>query len=150
MAYTIALCEIFNKNIHGHDNNSSKDIDQRILASYTFTPEEFMDTHEWRPMIANMRIAYSQYSPQSNSHSCIRNYSRIVSDPNYYKLDIVQLEEMPGGETCAVIKTGGIKTLQKKWRKHLAHQRYLVRQRSKPSNLKFREVNGRWPDTCDH
>lgn len=148
MAYSIALCEIFNHNIHGHDDNSTKDINQRILASYTFTPEEFMETQEWLPIIANMRIAYSQYSSHAKSHPCIRNYSQIVSDPAYYKLDIVQLEEMSGGETCAVIKTGCIKTLQKKWRKHLAQQRYLTRERSKPSNLKFREVHGRWPDNC--
>ena len=149
MPYSIALCELFNKNIHGHDVNSTKDINQRILASYTFTPEEFMDNQEWVPILANMRIAYSQHSPLAKSHPCIRNYSSIVSDPAYYKLDIVQLEEMPGGETCAVIKTGGIKTLQKKWRKHLAHQRYLIRERSKPSNIKFRETHGRWPETCN-
>jgi len=149
MPYSIALCELFNKNIHGYDN-SSKDIDQRILASYTFTPEEFMDTQEWLPMIANMRIAYSQHYLDANSHPCIRNYSKIVSDPNYCKLDIVQLEEMPGGESCAVIKTGCIKTLQKRWRKHLAHQRYLIRERNKPINIKFRETNGKWPEKCSH
>ena len=150
MAYTIAICEIFNKNIHGYDTNSTRDIDQRILASYTFTPDEFMDPHEWMPLIANMRIAYSQYSPTTKAHPSIRNYSTIVSDPGYCKLDIVQLEEMPGGETCAVIKTGGIKTLQKKWRKHLAHQRHLTRERSKPSNLRYRETHGKWPDSCAH
>jgi hypothetical protein len=132
MAYTIALCEIFNRNIHGYDTYSTSDIDQRILASYTFTPEEFMDPDEWMPLIENMRIAYSQYSPTTKSHPSIRNYRTIVENPDYYKLDIVQLEEMPGGETCAVIKTGGIKTLQKKWRKHLAHQRNLIRERSEP------------------
>jgi hypothetical protein len=132
MAYTIAVCEIFNRNIHGYDTNSTSDIDQRILASYTLTPEEFMDPDEWMPLIENMRIAYSQYSPTTKSHPSIRNYRTIVENPDYYKLDIVQLEEMPGGETCAVIKTGGIKTLQKKWRKHLAHQRNLIRERSEP------------------
>lgn len=132
MAYTIAVCEIFNRNIHGYDTNSTSDIDQRILASYTFTPEEFMDPDEWMPLIENMRIAYSQYSPTTKSHPSIRNYRTIVENPDYYKLDIVQLEEMPGGETCAVIKTGGIKTLQKKWRKQLAHQRHLIRERSEP------------------
>ena len=63
MNYQIALCEIFNQNIHGFNEDSSQDMNQRILASYTFSREEFMDKNEWMPMIANMRTAYSHYSP---------------------------------------------------------------------------------------
>ena len=136
MPYSIALCELFNRNIHGQGINSANDINQRILASYTFTPEEFMNSHEWVPIIANMRISYSQHSLYEKCHPSIRNYSNIVSDPAYYKLDIVQLEEMPGGETCAVIKTGCIKTLQKKWRKHLSTAVSYARNKQTVNGLK--------------
>lgn len=148
MTYSIALCEIYNKHIHGFDDNSTRDMDQRILASYTFTPDEFMDPHEWMPLLANMRTAYSQYSPAAKTHPRIRNYGRIVDDPGYYKLDIVEVEEMPGGETCAVIKTGAIKAIQRKWRRVLKHRRWLVKERSKPTSLRHREETGRWPDHC--
>ena len=147
-AYSIAICEIFNKNIHGFDDQSTPDMDQRILASYTFTNEEFMDRSEWVPILANMRIAYSQYTPQAKQHSNIRNYRQIVENPDYYKLDIVKLEELAGGETSAVIKTGGIKQFQKVWRKHQKHKRELIKKRSTPQALRHREITGKWPSDC--
>ena len=147
-AYSIAICEIFNKNIHGFDDQSTPDMDQRILASYTFTNEEFMDRSEWVPILANMRLAYSQYTPQSKQHSNIRNYRQIVENPDYYKLDIVKLEELEGGETSAVIKTGGIKQFQKVWRKHQKHKRELIKKRSTPQALRHREITGKWPSDC--
>lgn len=148
MNYQIALCEIFNQNIHGFNEDSSEDMNQRILASYTFSREEFMDKNEWMPMIANMRTAYSHYSPYVKNHPSIRNYKNIVDNPDYYKLDIVQVEEMPGGEACAIIKTGGIKRFQRLWKKHLKHQRKLLQERSKPENLRQRELTGKWPTSC--
>ena len=147
-AYSIAICEIFNKNIHGFGEESTPDMDNRILASYTFTNEEFMDRSEWVPILANMRIAYSQYTSNAKNHSNIRNYKQIVENPAYYKLDIVKLEELPGGETTAVIKTGGIRHLQKLWKKHLKHQRLLQQRRSNPQSLRHREITGQWPDNC--
>ena len=147
-AYSLAICEIFNKNIHGFDDRSTPDMNERILASYTFTNDEFMDIDEWLPILANMRIAYSQYPDNIKEHSNIRNYKQIVDNPDYYKLDIVKLEEMPGGETSAVIKTGGIKQFQKIWRKYKKHQNELIQKRSNVQNLRHRETTGKWPKDC--
>ena len=146
--YSIAICEIFNKNIHGYSEESTQDMENRLLASYTFTNDEFMDKREWLPILANMRMAYSQYSGGMKSHSSIRNYKQIVENPDYYKLDIVKIEELPGGETSAVIKTGGIKQIQKRWKKHLKHKRLVIQKRYRPENLRYREINGRWPADC--
>ena len=119
MTYCIAICELFNENIHGTSSRSTTDINQRFIASYILSNEEFMDKNEWQNMLENMKNAYSQYSQSAKCHPTIRNYSNIVNNPNYYKLEIVQVQEMPGGELTAVIKTGYIKTLQRKLKKYI-------------------------------
>ena len=111
----LAICEIFNKNIHGKTNQSTRGIDSHILVNNTFTRDEFMN-NEWVPMIDMMRQSYQSYSPNIKQHNYIRNYQRIVEDPRYYKLDIVQTQMLEGGECVAVIKTGLLKKIQRRWR----------------------------------
>ena len=111
----IAICEIFNQNIHGKTSQSTLGIDTHILVNNTFTIDEFMN-NEWVPMLDMMRQSYQAYSPNIKQHTYIRNYQRIVDDPRYYKLDIVQTQMLEGGECVAVIKTGLLKKIQRRWR----------------------------------
>jgi len=111
----IAICEIFNQNIHGKTNESTREIDTHILVNTTFTIAEFMN-NEWVSLIDMMRQSYQSYSPNIKQHPYIRNYKHIVNDPRYYKLDIVQTQMLEGGECVAVIKTGLLKKLQRRWR----------------------------------
>ena len=41
-AYHFALTEIYNESLHGRTADSAPDIDQRILCSYTFEPDEVL------------------------------------------------------------------------------------------------------------
>ena len=83
--FQLAICELFNRNIHGHTNQSSPGIDEHILVNITFTPEEFMN-NEWVQPINILREAL-QNCPNNLKHSpVIGNYQYIVSNPNYYKL----------------------------------------------------------------
>ena len=111
----IAICEIFNQNIHGKTNQSTPGIDSHILVNNTFTIDEFMN-NEWVPMLDMMRQSYQAYSPNIKQHDHIRNYPHIVDDPCYYKLDIVQTQMLEGGECIAVIKTGLLKKIKRRWR----------------------------------
>ena len=111
----IAICEIFNQNIHGKTNQSTPGIDSHILVNNTLTIDEFMN-NEWVIMLDMMRQSYQSYSPNIKQHPYIRNYKHIVNDPRYYKLDIVQTQMLEGGECVAVIKTGLLKKLQRRWR----------------------------------
>jgi hypothetical protein len=111
----IAICEIYNKNIHGKTNQSSLGIDSHILVNTTFTNDEFMN-NDWVPILDMMRQSYQGYSPNIKQHERVRNYQRIVDDQRYYKLDIVQTQMLEGGECVAVIKTGLLKKFQRRWR----------------------------------
>lgn len=114
--FQLAICELYNRNIHGYNNQNTYGIDAHILVSTTFTREEFM-SNEWISVLDMMRNSYQAYSPNTKHHLLIRNYQCIVDDPSYYKLDIIQLHELPGGECVSVIKTTLLKQLQRRWRK---------------------------------
>lgn len=114
--FELAICEIFNRNIHGYTNQSSRDIDGHILVNITFTPEEFMN-NEWHDTINILKSVWQTTPNVLKQHHFIKNYKYIVGHPSYYKLNIVQLYELPGGECVAIIKTGLLKNLQRRWRK---------------------------------
>ena len=113
--YSIAMCEIFNEHIHGMTTMSSPDIETHWLVSYTFTQEEFMND-EWKSELEVMRNAYDLYPEVLKHHRYIRNYSTIVNHPSYYKLDLVEVLELPGGECVGILKTNCIQRLQRRWR----------------------------------
>lgn len=123
--FQIAICEIFNRRIHGYiAGQSSNGIDSHILVKTTFTAEEFMN-NEYSEIIENMQQEYNTYPIGYKYHNIIRNYSNIVSSPNYYKVDIVQMFELRGGECIAIVKTYLLKILQRKWRKWF-NNRYRI------------------------
>ena len=51
-------------------------------------------------------------------------------------------------ECVAVLKTIWIKLIQRKWRNIVQARREVMRKRSRPATLHFKEINGRWPDEC--
>lgn len=140
--YSIALCELHNKCLHGMTSDSSPNIQNHYLASFVFDNEEFYD-NEWQGVAANMRTAYSQRP--NIKHDNIRNYKNIVSDPNYFNLDIVALNEMEGGEIVATKKTHLLKMIQKKWRKMYHERQRVLKGRTSIRALDERRLTGQWP-----
>lgn len=140
--YSIALCELHNKRLHGMTQDSSPDIQNHYLASFVFDNEEFYD-NEWKGLIANMRTAYSQR--RNIKHDSIRNYKNIVNDPNYFNLDIVELTELEGGELIATKKTHLLKIIQRKWRKIHHERKRILQGRKTPRALEERRITGQWP-----
>jgi len=113
--YSVAMCEIFNDHMHGLNTQSSPGIETHWLVSYTFTQEEFMN-NDWKSVLEVMHNAYDICPDVLKQHRYIRNYSNIVNRSSYYKLDVVEIMEMPGGECVGIIKTNCIQQLQRRWR----------------------------------
>ena len=116
-SFQIAICELFNRRIHGYiHGQSTPGIDAHILVRTTFTPEEFM-SNECDDVIEIMRLEYDTYPVEYKYHPLVRNYLNIVNDSRYYKIDIIQIIELSGGECIAIVKTYLLKILQRRWRK---------------------------------
>lgn len=142
--YAIAICELHNKQLHGFDENSSRDIQSHILATYVLDAEEFYDEMNNGSMLNIMRRSYEDRM-SSLRHDNIRNYNNIVSDPSYFTFDVVKLYELDGEETVAAKKTHWIKIIQKKWRKIYNERQRIIQGRRSVRAMQVRERTGQWP-----
>jgi len=145
--YHFALTEIYNEALHGRTVDSAPDIDQHLLCSYTFEPEEIMSKEYVEVAEQLMQSHHHVVEPclHEAPHPIVSNYPDIINKPQYYDLQFVCAEELPSGEYVATIKTGLIRILQRKWKKILTERKRIIKARCTPASLRERELTGRWP-----
>ena len=66
----------------------------------------------------------------------------MITNHNYIKLEIVEIDELNGGETVGYIKTFWLKILQRKWKKKFKKRKIIIQKAYKM--LKYREIYGNW------
>jgi len=110
--YSLAICELFNPFIHGITKNSSPDVNGHYLIHSTFTIDEFIE-NEWIDLLDIMKHQYTSYPKHFKKHNLIRNYKKCITDTNYFRLNIVEVKELKGGEMVCFIKTNGLIRFQK-------------------------------------
>ena len=146
--YHYALTEIYNDALHGRTPDSAENIDDYILCSYTFEPEEIM-SKEYEE-VAEQIMQSHHYIVEPHLHACphpvIKNYPALINRPQYYELQFVSAQELPTGEYVATIKTGLIVRLQRRWKNRLKERKRIIQQRATPSALYTRQVTGKWPE----
>jgi len=65
-------------------------------------------------------------------------------------IDIMQLHIDNNGTFNVVIKTFWLKLVQRKWKKIYKLRQQIIRKRSSPSALQYREINGSWKYDIAH
>jgi len=80
------------------------------------------------------------------THPTIRNYSNIINDAKYIKLEIIKKEILPTQESVCVIKTFWIKIIQRKWKQIYSKRMLLLIKFKNYRNLLNREINGKYPN----
>ncbi len=84
------------------------------------------------------------------------NYNEIRSIYNeaftemYRKLEIAECIYLPTQECVGIIKTIWIKLIQRTWKNIFKERKRVIKERCKLSSLKYREINGKWPNTCSY
>ena len=84
-------------------------------------------------------------------HPIIRNYEDIVTSPKHYRIELIQPTNTSIGSnewdqySTAVLKTHWIRLIQRKWREFMRTRHIKMKNLS---NLKYREIHGRYPDNC--
>ena len=115
--YKLAICEIFNPEIHGITDLSSKNISTQFLVHTTIKPYEFYD-NSYKDTIKVLKKGYYYYRwAEGPMHPIIRNYEHIIDkNPN---LEIVIVKELEGMEQIAILKTFWLRIFQRYCKKIL-------------------------------
>ena len=165
--FNIILCELYNQNLHGITETSDETINTHYLVIEQFKtfntsggvdPEietnnelTYISNDEPEPdiySIANLynnryRILCRKYKHKL-VHSVIRNYKRIISNRNYIKPEIAECIFLKDSECVAILKTFWIRIIQRTWKRVYAERKYIISQRKRLHELKYKELNGRW------
>jgi hypothetical protein len=148
--YKLAICNLFNHDVHGYDNYSSPDIHSHHLVYTIIDPEEFYN-NEYTVLIKHIRSGYMRWitfmnQQQTNiSHPTIRNYYNIINKKKTYKIDIIEEDTLEGDECVAYIKTFWIKIIQRRWRKVYNERKKILKIRKSVVYQREKQMTGKWP-----
>lgn len=178
--FNLVLCEIHYTPIHGKVKTSCRNIEGHYLLINKFDGvtgiafdefDEFIDYNTDREYngdsdsdsdnendnethISNVQQLYlNEYATlltRQFPHKTIRNYQNIISRPDYIKPEIGECIELVTGEQIVIIKTIWLKIIQRKWKKVFAKRQLIIKYRSSPTSLTFRQLTGNWPKYCIH
>jgi len=140
--YNIILCELYNSKIHGSVDNREENIG--YLVCYRF---KNLDTELIYDIGSELVNAYHLHIRRGN-HNIYRNYRNIISRPDYLKPEIAQCVYLETQHCVAILKTFWIRLIQRKWKKVFAERQRVLKERCKLMSIKYREINGKWPNSC--
>jgi hypothetical protein len=164
----LMLCELHLPTMHGKTDNSDPNIETHYLIHDLYNPTELYETDDSSDSDSSddeensynrihnainylkqkyLYITY-EFDPIFHNHPIIRNYYKIVSNPNYIQPEIGEYIILPTLEAIAILKTFWIRIIQKKWKKVFKQQQQIIGERCKLSSLQFRQTTGHWPTNC--
>jgi len=137
--YNIVLCEIYH-NMHGNNEN--------LFYNYlTISRFKTFDIDEINEIAEFYNSHYGDIENKSEL-SPIRNFQNIISRENYIKPEIAKHIVLASGHSICILKTFWLKIVQRCWKNIFNKRKDILQKRCQPSSLRFREINGRWPDSC--
>jgi hypothetical protein len=144
----LMLCELEFPLIHGECDN--------IIGTHYLVYDIFKSLT--MPIIETAIFLNNKYNRLSRhrgffgshpyKHPIIRNYRSIISRKNYIKPEIGEYIILPTQEAVAILKTFWLRIVQRKWKKVFLEQQDIIKMRSYPSSLYYREIYGKWPESC--
>jgi hypothetical protein len=136
--YNIVLCELYNT-MHG--NNEKLFYNYLTISRFkTFDIDEINEISEFYNSEYENLENKSELSP-------IQNFQNIISRENYIKPEIAEHILLESGHSICILKTFWLKIVQRRWKNIFRMRKNILQLRCQPSSLRFREINGHWPDS---
>jgi hypothetical protein len=91
-------------------------------------------------------LALTRFKKYDNNY--INSYRR--SNPSRLRLEIAECLYLPSSHCVSILKTYWLKLIQRTWKKIYNYRKQTMLLRCHPNSLKYREINGRWPENCSN
>ena len=138
--YTISLCELYNRRIHGNDNSN-------VLYHYLVHCRcKILDMYSINDIANNINLEYQYLGNQT--HDIFRNYKQIITRENYIKPEITECIYLNTGHCIAILKTFWVRLIHRKWKNIIKERDNIIKKRCTLKSLRYREFNGKWPNDC--
>lgn len=134
--HCLGISILWSQYLHGLSNNSSPNINTYWIVEECISINDFYENNlHW---INNYRrYVRTLLSSVNNLHN------RILYNP---KINIIYMDYLPGDECVACIKTIWIRLIQLRWKKLFKLRKVIIKQRTYPKSLLYRETFGKWPN----
>lgn len=66
------------------------------------------------------------------------------------RIELAECIYLPSQECVGILKTFWLKLIQRTWKNIFKERKYIIKERSKLSSLRYREINGKWPQNCSY
>lgn len=160
MVLKLVISEIHIPDLHGFMEHSSEQIFMNYIVTSIIDLEDFYSYDYldeiailnecydiWlidniRTLTINENISINVYGIY---HPYIRNYVNIITNDDYIKVDIADVEELEGEEMVAYHKTFWLRIIQRKWKKIYKERCQIIEKRKRTKTLNMRNLYGKWP-----
>ena len=138
------------------DNESNGSWDETEINDYVYQPEE-PSINKYTIVLCEKydQIIHGIIDGEVNYHYLTHvRFKQLDIDiiNNYYntfcKLEIAECLYLPSYHCVSILKTYWLKLIQRTWKKIYKSKKLIIAMRSHPNALKYREINGRWPNNC--
>lgn len=134
---------------HGPTGISFQDLDN---TNFDYETDEDYDSDDEiddgiMTIYKSMMFLKEHYRRNNNNypdHPCIRNYRNIIIRENYIKPEIGQYIILPTLEAIAILKTVWLRIIQRTWKNVFKKRQNIIKHRSNPNALYWREITGKW------
>ena len=160
MVLKLVISEIHIPDLHGFMENSSEQIFMNYIVTSIIELDDFY-SYDYLDEIAIINECYDMWlidnirsltinenisiNVYGIHHPYIRNYVNIITNDDYIKVDIADVEELEGGEIVAYHKTFWLRIIQRKWKKIYKERREIIEKRKRAKTLNMRSLYGKWP-----
>jgi hypothetical protein len=141
--YDIVLCEPYNNFIHGNSLLNNHFLVDYRFKKYDFTIFKILKNNLLRSILDN----YRNSTHKTISHMSIRNYKVLL---NKLKPEIAECNILADGECICILKTYWIRIIQRKWKSIFKKRNEIIKKMSCVNSIKYREINGRWPNYIEN
>jgi hypothetical protein len=147
--YNVILCELHNIKIHGSvDDTDYTNINYLVHCRFKKLNMDYISG--FIEQLENYYTELNSTNSNTLNHNIYRNYRNIISSGSYIKPEIAECIYLETGYCIAILKTFWIKIIQRKWKKIFAERNRVQKERCELKALRFRELNGIWPNYCRH
>ena len=141
--FTIVICELYNKKIHGLPDIQS-DVASHYLVLNRFKRLRIPFIQD---IVSYMNAHY--LCLPDKSHDIFRNYKYMIYH-EYIKPQIAECVYLQDQSCVAILKTFWIKWIQRKWKNICKERKQCMEKRCTLHAMRYKELHGTWPDYCMH
>jgi hypothetical protein len=125
------------------DNENVYEPEEPSLTKYNLVLCELYNRNIHGDVDGEINYHYLTFTRlKKNDNNFIRRF------PNHIKLEIAECLYLPSEHCVSILKTFWLRLIQRIWKKIYIERKSIIKKRSNPNALFYKQIYGKWPNNC--